>query len=274
MVWQRWLPFMSYSLLSEMVPAPGQEIWHCDTKRGFKRVRKKEPEVAAVLDEDTSIQRIGLLAQQIVYEFHQQPSYLEDSAGLAAVAKLIELDQQEPTVQERVYPIIEGYFADPILKGREVLYLASGQEGYSTEDIEIQHSGTKFKLYAALDCLLEEEDGTLHILDFKTGKSGFDSRQAYIYLLYACYRYPGRKATASFYNLETGQNSDPITAKPEQLWVLEHRLVELALKHQQQMQAYRRNPETFVEIYPPNPYPKRCRACQFQNLCEFSAHQE
>jgi len=39
-----------------------------------------------------------------------------------------------------------------------------------------------------------EPDGTLHILDFKTGKSEFDRRQAYVYLLAAKYLYPNRSA--------------------------------------------------------------------------------
>jgi len=42
-----------------------------------------------------------------------------------------------------------------------------------------------------------EPDRTLHILDFKTGKSAFDQRQALVYLLA---RYT--KQQASFYNLE------------------------------------------------------------------------
>jgi hypothetical protein len=59
-------PFVSFALLSECVPAISQEYWHCDMKRGFKRVRQREPEIAAFLAQDTTVQRIGLLAQRAV----------------------------------------------------------------------------------------------------------------------------------------------------------------------------------------------------------------
>lgn len=62
-----WLPFASYNLWSLFAPAVGQEHWHCDMKRGYAKVRKREPDVATVLAEDTVPQTVGLLAQRGVY---------------------------------------------------------------------------------------------------------------------------------------------------------------------------------------------------------------
>ncbi len=45
----RWLPFASYGLINEFIPAVGQESFHCDMQRGYKRGRKKELGVAALL---------------------------------------------------------------------------------------------------------------------------------------------------------------------------------------------------------------------------------
>ena len=59
--------FSSYNLLSLFSPAVGLEHLHCDMKRGFAKARKKEPEVAKLLDKDNTAQTIGLLAQKAVY---------------------------------------------------------------------------------------------------------------------------------------------------------------------------------------------------------------
>jgi len=61
-----------------------------------------------------------------------------------------------------------------------------------------------------MDCVFSEQDRTLHILDFKTGRSAFDERQALVYLLAARYLYPQQQAVTSFYNLERCKKSDLI----------------------------------------------------------------
>ncbi len=71
-VWE----FASYNLLSLFSPAIGLEHLHCDMKRGFAKARKREPQVAALLEQDNIPQRIGILSQRGVYELHQDPLML------------------------------------------------------------------------------------------------------------------------------------------------------------------------------------------------------
>ena len=111
----RWIPPASFSILSEFIPAVGQEYWHCDMKRGFKRARKKEPAIAALLGQDTPVQRIGRLAQKGVYEFHQDHRLLEAPDGVAQVAQILQLDQELPVVKERIWQVLDNYHKQPIL---------------------------------------------------------------------------------------------------------------------------------------------------------------
>jgi hypothetical protein len=226
----RWLPFASFSLMSEFTPAVGQEYWHCDMKRGFRRARKKEPEIAGLLTKDTTVQRIGLLAQQGVYEFHQNACFLDDVDGVARVAQTLQLEEESPLVRARVLQVLDNYYDEPILRNKQILKLSRGDEGIP-KPIEISVAGKAFKLFAAIDCLFLEDDGTLHILDFKTGKSGFDLRQGYIYLLMARYLHPSQRAVASFYNLESCRWSAPITASSLQLDAIQTKLAQAAQRH-------------------------------------------
>jgi len=266
----RWLPFASFSLMSEFTPAVGEEYWHCDMKRGFKRVRKKEPEIAAILNRDTTVQRIGLLAQQGVYDFHQDNRLLDDLDGIDRVARTLKLEQEVPVVRERVLQVLDNYYNQPFLRDRKILKLSRGDEGIPTP-LEVHTDNLSFKLFAAIDCLFLEENGALHILDFKTGKSDFDLRQGYIYLLIARYLYPNQKSVASFYNLESCKWSELVTATPLQLNAIQSNLARIAQKHDAQTQQYRRNSTEFERIFPPNPGKGRCKHCQFHSVCKFSA---
>lgn len=152
--------------------------------------------------------------------------------------------------------------------GKEIVILIRGDEGFP-EPILIKNGNYWFKLYAAIDCIFREPDGTLHILDFKTGKSDFDLRQGYVYLLAASYLYPGQPAVASFYNLETGKKSEEITATPAQLKAIQIEFVQVAQKHQKSLESYRKNPDSFAQIFPPNPG-LACRYCSFNSICKSS----
>jgi hypothetical protein len=266
----RWLPFASFSLMSEFSSAVGQEYWHCDMKRGFQRVRKKESEIAAILNQDTTVQRIGLLAQQGVYEFHQGSHLLDEVNGVDRVARILKLEQESLVVRERVLQTLANYYDQPVLRGKKILKLSWGDEGIPTP-LEVHTDNLSFKLFAAIDCLFLEEDGTLHILDFKTGKSDFDLRQGYVYLLIAKYLYPNQKSVASFYNLESCKWSELITASPLQLNAIQSNLARIAQKHEAQTQQYRKNSAEFERIFSPNPDKGRCKNCQFYSVCNFSA---
>jgi len=266
----RWLPFASFSLLAEFSSAVGQEYWHCDMKRGFKRARKKEPEVMALLSQDTTPQRIGLLGQRGIYEFHQNIQLLGSVKGVRQVAALLNLEQEKSAVQERVLQILKNYHQHPILRDKQILKLDRGDEGIPNP-FEVRSRNFLFKLFAAIDCIFKEPDGRLHILDFKTGKSGFDLRQGYIYLLTAQYLFPKKKAIASFYNLETCEWSEPLTAESFHLEAIQNNLAKIARKHDLEKRRYRKDPTAFNRIFPPNPDARRCFNCQFHSICNFSA---
>ncbi|NES20257.1 MAG: PD-(D/E)XK nuclease family protein [Symploca sp. SIO3E6] len=265
------LLFASYKLLSLFSPPVGLEHLHCDMKRGFTKARNKEPQVKALLEQDNIHQQIGLLAQQGVYEFHRDISMLSCQDGVGRIVDILKLSQKSTEVQERVQQILENYWGNPILDGKNILKLLRGDEGYP-EAILIRYGNYTFNFYAAIDCIFREVDGTLHILDFKTGKSDFDRRQGYIYLLAAKYLYPNQKAVASFYNLETGKWSQPLSATAAAIQTFESLLAQTAKRHQRDLFRYRQNLAEFKEIFPPNPGIS-CRNCPFPSICQFSVQE-
>lgn len=263
-----WRPYVSFNIWSQFAPAVGQEHWHCDMRRGFARARKKEPLVKALLEQDTTPQHIGLLAQRAVYEFHQNIQLLHQSDGVEQVAERLKLTQEPAEVQQRVIQILKNYHTNPILAGKNIIKLSRGDEGIP-KPILIRHDSYFFNLFAAIDCIFLDPDGRLHILDFKTGRADFDRRQAFVYLLAATYIYPHQKAVASFYNLESSKWSGPITATDSQLNAIQIELVRVAQYHQNELHRYKQNPSEFAQIFPANPG-FNCRNCQFSSICKFS----
>ncbi len=261
-------PFASYHLWSLVAPASGQERWHCQMRRGFIKARQHEPEVKALLATATAPQRIGILAQKGVYEFHNHRHLLQRSDGVEKVAQLLKLGNSSDLVRQRVLQILKKYHDAPLLLNKNIIQLTPGDEGFP-KPIVIEQKNSCFRLYAAMDCVFIESDRTLHILDFKTGKSAFDHRQALVYLLAARYLYPRHRAVASFYNLEIGKKSDLIRVNNSELASLELELANIAHKHQEDLQKYQQKNDNFSDIFPPNPG-YHCRFCPFNSICEFS----
>ncbi|MEG3439049.1 PD-(D/E)XK nuclease family protein [Pannus brasiliensis CCIBt3594] len=260
--------FASYNLWLLFSPPVGQEAWHCDRKRGYTKAKKKEAAVKALLERDTEWQRIGLLGQKGVYEFHQNLALLQHPDGVNRVAEILELEKEADEVQRRVGAILSDYRKNPFLSTKKIVKLARGDEGFP-EPIVIRQGDFVFNLYAAIDCIVEEADGTLHVIDLKTGTSEPDRRQALVYLLACQYLYPDRSAIASFYNLETGEGTEPISANPNQLNAIQRQLATIAKRHQDELKRYRWNHDAFDEIYPANPH-FNCKYCIFNPICKFS----
>ena len=143
-----------------------------------------------------------------------------------------------------------------------------GDEGLP-QSIEISYASFDFNLFVSLDCHFQEDDNTIHILDFKTGQSKPDSRQAYVYLLAAQTLFPRQKAIASFYNLETLEWTEPITASRDYLECIMIELVDLAKRNQQERKLYQKKQIPFARLFPPNPG-KRCLKCVFQSICDYA----
>ena len=261
--------FASYHLWSLIAPASGQQRWHCQMKRGFIKARQDEPQVKALLKAKvTASQHIGLLAQKGVYEFHHNRNLLNSVDGVEKVARLLKLGSLADEIQQRVRQILHKYQDAPYLRNKRIMLLTRGDEGFP-KPIFIEHEDYRFRLYAAMDCVLNESESTVHIVDFKTGKSPFDRRQALVYLLAARYLYPRYKAIASFYNLEMGKKSHVITVSKSQLRLVEFHLAYIAEKHQKDLEKYRQNTKSFSQIFPPNPG-YHCRFCPFQSICDYS----
>ena len=104
----------------------------------------------------------------------------------------------------------------------------------------------------------------------KTGKTNFDFRQAYVYLVAAQYLYPNQRAIASFYNLETQTSSESIIASPEAIESICIELSLIAQRHQQDLKRYRNNSQLFERIFPANPG-FACQYCAFNSVCEYAA---
>jgi hypothetical protein len=261
-------PFASYHLWSLIAPAVGQRS-HCQMRRGFIKARQHEPQVKVLMTKATASQRIGLLAQKGVYEFHHQIHLLKQSDGVQKVAQLLKLSHFTDEVKQRVLQILNKYHSTPLLSGKRIILLTRGDEGFPKPIfVRQQHYG--FRLYAAMDCVFIESDRTLHIVDFKTGRSAFDRRQALVYLVAARYLYPQYEAIASFYNLELCKTSEIISVSKKELDAIERELSEVARKHQKDLQNYQEKHSKFSEIFPPTPG-YHCRFCPFNSICEFSA---
>ena len=264
-----WRYNVSYSSWSQISPPIGKEHWHCDRKRGYSRARKKEPLIKELVNVDNTAQNIGHLAQRGVFEFHQDIQLLSKPDGVTTVSEILEISQECTEVRERVESILNNYYQKPILLDRNIVELSRGDESYP-KPIPIEYGNLTFALYAAFDCVLLEPDNTIHILDFKTGKSDFDHRQAYVYLLAAKYLYPNYQAIASFYNLETQLASEPRSASSPAIESMCIELSEAAKKLQQDTQRYKQNPHLFDCIFPANPG-SSCKYCAFNSVCEYAA---
>lgn len=265
---KNWIPAVSYDLWRLFTPSIGCEYFHCDTKRGFIKARNKELEVKRLLSQDSSSQRIGKLAQQGVYEFHQNPSLLYIRDGVEYIVQKLELSRELAEIQTRVLTILTNYYQNPILVNKKILNLLRGDEGYP-KPVLIKQGDYQFNLYPAFDCVIEEGDDTVHILDFKTGKSNFDRRQANVYLVAAELLYPNLKLIASFYNLETQESSPIISLSVEAIEAIKIELALISKKHQKQLKHYRDSPQDFYKIFAANPG-SSCKFCCFTSLCNYS----
>ena len=125
-----WLPFASFHLWSSFDPAIGQEKSHCDMKRGFSKARSKEPEVAALVNQNNQYQQIGHFAQRGVYEFHQNNLILNRENGLEKVIEALQLRQETEEIQQRIIEVLKRYQKFPILLDKEILLLIRGDEGF------------------------------------------------------------------------------------------------------------------------------------------------
>lgn len=266
----RYRPYFSYKLWAASESAYGLESFHCEMKRGFG-LRKQEPMVQALIDIDNPAQAIGHLAQRGVYEFHADSQLLDRSDGVKLVADLLQLQQLEPEIAERIAQILERYHTQPILKGKQILQLERGNEKLS-KPLLLKLQRKEFRFYAVMDCVYIEPDGTIHILDFKTGKSKFDERQAYTYLFAARHLYPGQPIVASFYNLESQQRSRIITASPVQLQRMEIIFARIAQQLADDSNRHRNNPAAFNLTFRPNPG-IQCQHCPFPS-CDYAEHHD
>ncbi len=111
--------FASYNLLSLFSPPVGREHWHCHMKRGFTKARKREPEVKRLLEQDNTAQRIGILAQRGVYEFHHHPLTLHRGDVVEEIAEILHLNEESVEVQQRVIEILKNYQDKPLLLGKK-----------------------------------------------------------------------------------------------------------------------------------------------------------
>jgi PD-(D/E)XK nuclease superfamily len=235
--------------------------------RWMPRVPSEAAQIAPV--QETIWQKVGKLAQQGIYEFHQDPLLLKHPRGCERVADRLYLYYELGLVRDRVMQILQQYQAAPLLSGRDILVLNRGDEPLPPP-IEIRVDVDRFQLFAAFDCIIRTSDRQIQIIDFKTGLADFDRRQADVYLLACSYLYPNVDAVASFYNLETMTSSELITATEERLMTTARKLAQIAKSHQQQIQAYQQQPAAFDRLFPPHPG-NHCRACAFNYRCNYAA---
>ncbi|MBD2184421.1 PD-(D/E)XK nuclease family protein [Planktothrix sp. FACHB-1355] len=270
------MDYASYLIWLEYVAQAGKEEYHCHLKQYWSRIKKYDSRVKPLLL-DTPQQLLGKLAQRGVFEFHQNPDLLSYDRGVERVTALIKLNQQPAEVQDKVRQILIKYQEKPVLLGKHILLLNPGNTNEVPEPIIVTQGSYQFKLYANFDCVLQENDNIIHIVDLKTGHhlqthtglSNYDNRQAHVYLLAASYLYPKAKTIASFYNLETQQWSSPYHQTPSLLARTAEMLAIVAKRHQQDKRNLVSNPENFHRIFRPHPG-LACQYCQFTSICSFA----
>ncbi len=272
------MDFASYHLWSQFEPALGLEDTHCQMQRGWRWTQRSSSQKAQGSPiSETIWQKVGKLAQQGVYEFHQDPLLLKHPRGSERVADRLYLYYEIATVRDRVMRILQQYQANPLLLGQDILILNRGDEPIPPP-IELEVADDHFHLFAAFDCIIKCPTGVtpmghrqkIHIIDFKTGLADPDRRQADVYLLACSYLYPDLDAVASFYNLETMISSELITATPDRLNSIAYKLAQIAKLHQQQLQAYQQCTDCFDRLFPPHPG-NHCQSCPFNYRCDYAA---
>ncbi len=153
--------FASYHLWSLVAPASGQQRWHCQMRRGFIKARQDEAKVKALLKAKvTTSQRIGLLAQKGIYEFHHNRNFLKSDDGVEKIARLLKLGNLADEIQQRVRRILKKYQDSPLLLNKHIMLLTRGDEGFP-KPIVIEQEHYRFRLYASMDCVLNESDNAL-----------------------------------------------------------------------------------------------------------------
>lgn len=260
--------WVSYSLWSQVQPQLGKEEYHCHHKRGFLRARGREPKVKELKAQDTTPQKIGKLAQKGIYYLYHYPEYLTLD-GIHLIAKeVLNLQQESEEVQSRLQKILEQYLDNPFLADKSVITLSSGEEN-SFPKVEITDGDDQVQLFFAFDCVLRLDQNKIHIVDFKTGKSGFkpDLRQGLVYLIAGRKMYPNQTITASFYHLELAQESEIYAATDEELDFVTDNLIAIARRNQREINTYYQSPERFNQIFPASPG-KVCNHCPFTSICE------
>jgi hypothetical protein len=270
------MDFASYHLWSQFEPALGWEDTHCQMQRGWRWTQRSTSlEAQGSPIAETIWHKVGKLAQQGVYEFHQDPLLLKHPRGSELVADRLYLYYEIATVRDRVMRILQQYQAAPLLLGQDILILNRGDEPIPPP-IKLQVADYHFQLFAAFDCIIRCHSGAdplahhqIHIIDFKTGLADPDRRQADVYLLACSYLYPDLDAVASFYNLETMTSSELITATGDRLATIAHKLAQIAKLHQQQLQEYNSQTDCFERLFPPHPG-SHCRSCPFNYRCDYA----
>jgi PD-(D/E)XK nuclease superfamily len=266
------MDFASYQLWSQFEPALGWEDTHCQMQRGWRWTHAKSSvrEDPGLPVQETIWQKVGKLAQQGIYEFHQNPLWLKHPRGCERVADRLYLYYEIALVRDRVLQILRQYQASPLLLGQDILILNRGDEQIPPP-IDIQVDNYRFQLFAAFDCIIQSSDLHIQIIDFKTGVADFDRRQADVYLLAGSYLYPDQHVAASFYNLETMISSELITATVDRLAEIANKLAQIAKLHQQQLRDYQLNPDYFDRLFPAHPG-SHCRYCPFNYRCAYAAN--
>lgn len=270
----KYLPSVSFSIWSEFIPAIGKEELHCDMRRGFKRARKKEIIVESLLKTEPEAFKIGHWVQKAIYELVTTGNELEQilddltfKQTFKQDTKIIYFQQEDNSLKDKITNILYEYNTNPRLEQLNIINISPGDEGI-LKRITLEQNNYKFNLFYAFDCLIQENN-KLHILDIKTGKSDFDLRQGYVYLLAAQQLYPDYECIASFYNVQTGKVSDILTATKTQLLAVKIELAEIAKRHQEELKLYRYDRVPFSSVYPPNPG-YACYRCEFISICQYS----
>ena len=125
------------------------------------------------------------------------------------------------------------------------------------------------KVWVAIDFAYRDEEGRIHVLDWKTGKErGVDHLQVGIYALYARAKWgvPAEAVQGGLVYLGNAAERVDVDVEPAALASSQERMRESIAAMQALLEDRTRN-EAALERFPPIPDREACRRCAFRRPC-------
>lgn len=123
------------------------------------------------------------------------------------------------------------------------------------------------KVWLILDFAFQDQDGTVHVIDWKTGKSSSDPKQLHVYGYYAwkVWDIPPEQQQLQFINLATGERTRESFSR-EKLEQIEQTILDDVMEMKDHLKDPEEN-EAREADFPMVDNTNICRRCEFRKIC-------